>query len=434
MPAKVGIEIQPATHPADAPRLWTPAFAGVTRNRFPMNAQLHVSDPPDPASADLRIGRRRQVDAHRAIAVRAEADLRRPAVGARTRLEEIRHDRRRYRLRAPRRRARSRARAGHHHRRRLSLLRDRAALVHRRRHARPRAIYPQHGDRRVQRRPRDRARRRAQGAAHADPSPFDHRVAARRAPRRARGQQDRSRRLRRARLPRHCHRLSQVRRAARLPLAVRGSDLGPVRRQCLVGQSRRRHGIRAGICCSGSKPSRSRRIAASAPFRLPVQWINRPHLDFRGFAGTIPSGRVARGEPIVVAGSGKADAVKAHPCRRPGEGDRGSRRRGDADARRRGRHRARRRAGASRQPAGGRRPVHRASHLDERRLDAARPLLSDEDRRANRAGAGHRAQASHRRQQFRQARGEAASISTKSASATSPRRCRSPSTPTATIA
>ena len=27
----------------------------------------------------------------------------------------------------------------------------------------------------------------------------------------------------------------------------------------------------------------------SAPFRLPVQWINRPHLDFRGFAGTIPA-------------------------------------------------------------------------------------------------------------------------------------------------
>ena len=94
------------------------------------------------------------------------------------------------------RRARSRARAGHHHRRRLSLLRHRPALVHRRRHARPRAIYPQHGDRRVQRRSRDHARRRAQGAADADPSPFDHRVAARRPPRRARGQQDRPRRLR----------------------------------------------------------------------------------------------------------------------------------------------------------------------------------------------------------------------------------------------
>jgi bifunctional enzyme CysN/CysC len=48
-----------------------------------------------------------------------------------------------------------------------------------------------------------------------------------------------------------------------------------------------------------------------APFRLPVQWINRPHLDFRGFAGTIPSGRVARGEPIVVAGSGKQTRVKS---------------------------------------------------------------------------------------------------------------------------
>src|SRR5271168_2503046 len=48
----------------------------------------------------------------------------------------------------------------------------------------------------------------------------------------------------------------------------------------------------------------------NAPFRLPVQWINRPHLDFRGFAGTIPSGSVARGEPVVVAGSGKQTTVK----------------------------------------------------------------------------------------------------------------------------
>jgi bifunctional enzyme CysN/CysC len=47
----------------------------------------------------------------------------------------------------------------------------------------------------------------------------------------------------------------------------------------------------------------------TAPFRLPVQWINRPHLDFRGFAGTIPSGRIGRGDPIVVAGSGRRTAV-----------------------------------------------------------------------------------------------------------------------------
>jgi len=47
----------------------------------------------------------------------------------------------------------------------------------------------------------------------------------------------------------------------------------------------------------------------NAPFRLPVQWVNRPHLDFRGFAGTIAGGRIKRGDPIVVAGSGRMSAV-----------------------------------------------------------------------------------------------------------------------------
>jgi bifunctional enzyme CysN/CysC len=32
----------------------------------------------------------------------------------------------------------------------------------------------------------------------------------------------------------------------------------------------------------------------SAPFRLPVQWVNRPNLDFRGFAGTIAGGTIRR--------------------------------------------------------------------------------------------------------------------------------------------
>ena len=45
------------------------------------------------------------------------------------------------------------------------------------------------------------------------------------------------------------------------------------------------------------------------PFRMPVQWVNRPHLDFRGFAGTIASGRVRTGDAIVVAGSGRASTV-----------------------------------------------------------------------------------------------------------------------------
>jgi bifunctional enzyme CysN/CysC len=40
------------------------------------------------------------------------------------------------------------------------------------------------------------------------------------------------------------------------------------------------------------------------PFRLPVQYVNRPNLDFRGFTGTIASGTVAVGEQVVVAKSG----------------------------------------------------------------------------------------------------------------------------------
>jgi bifunctional enzyme CysN/CysC len=50
---------------------------------------------------------------------------------------------------------------------------------------------------------------------------------------------------------------------------------------------------------------------ARAPFRLPVQWVNRPNLDFRGYAGTIASGRVSRGDTIVVAASGRASKITA---------------------------------------------------------------------------------------------------------------------------
>ena len=31
-----------------------------------------------------------------------------------------------------------------------------------------------------------------------------------------------------------------------------------------------------------------------APFRFPVQWVNRPNLDFRGYSGTVASGSVCR--------------------------------------------------------------------------------------------------------------------------------------------
>ncbi len=39
-------------------------------------------------------------------------------------------------------------------------------------------------------------------------------------------------------------------------------------------------------------------LAQAAPFRLPIQWVNRPSSDFRGFAGQIASGRVNVGDRI----------------------------------------------------------------------------------------------------------------------------------------
>ncbi|QAY95387.1 adenylyl-sulfate kinase [Methylovirgula ligni] len=45
------------------------------------------------------------------------------------------------------------------------------------------------------------------------------------------------------------------------------------------------------------------------PFRMPVQAVNRPHLDFRGFCGTIASGTIRPGDPVTVAVSGRASHV-----------------------------------------------------------------------------------------------------------------------------
>jgi len=45
------------------------------------------------------------------------------------------------------------------------------------------------------------------------------------------------------------------------------------------------------------------------PFRMPVQWVNRPNLDFRGFAGSVASGSVRPGDAIRVQPSGKTSTV-----------------------------------------------------------------------------------------------------------------------------
>ena len=46
-------------------------------------------------------------------------------------------------------------------------------------------------------------------------------------------------------------------------------------------------------------------------FRLPVQYVNRPHLNFRGFSGTIASGKISVGDEITVLPSRKTSVVKS---------------------------------------------------------------------------------------------------------------------------
>lgn len=47
----------------------------------------------------------------------------------------------------------------------------------------------------------------------------------------------------------------------------------------------------------------------AASFRMPVQWVNRPNLDFRGFAGSIASGVIQVGDAIRVQPSGRTSTV-----------------------------------------------------------------------------------------------------------------------------
>jgi bifunctional enzyme CysN/CysC len=62
------------------------------------------------------------------------------------------------------------------------------------------------------------------------------------------------------------------------------------------------------------------------PFRFPVQWVNRPDQEFRGFAGTVASGRIRRGDPVRVARNGAATRVERivtadHDVEAAGAGD-----------------------------------------------------------------------------------------------------------------
>ena len=67
--------------------------------------------------------------------------------------------------------------------------------------------------------------------------------------------------------------------------------------------------------------------AEVGPFRLPVQWVNRPDASFRGYAGTIASGTVRPGDSVVISGSGRMTKVSRIVT---ADGDRDTARAGDA--------------------------------------------------------------------------------------------------------
>ncbi len=50
--------------------------------------------------------------------------------------------------------------------------------------------------------------------------------------------------------------------------------------------------------------------AQERSFRMPVQWVNRPNLDYRGFTGQIASGTIKPGDPVRIVPAGKTSMVK----------------------------------------------------------------------------------------------------------------------------
>ena len=67
--------------------------------------------------------------------------------------------------------------------------------------------------------------------------------------------------------------------------------------------------------------------AAEARPAFPVQWVNRPHADFRGFSGTLASGRLSVGDKLRVTASGQTAALARIVT---ADGDRASAQAGDA--------------------------------------------------------------------------------------------------------
>ncbi len=154
-------------------------------------------------------------------------------------------------------------------------------------------------------------------------------------------------------VPTHRRGVRGLRRAARLPRRCSRSRS----RRATATMSPRQRAARPGMtgrrCSSISRRSMSRTTAGKRRSACRCNGSTGRNLDFRGFAGTIASGR----DPPRRRDRGRRPRAGSSDGRRassPPDGDLGrggGRRGGDADARRRDRHRARRRAGARRRAA-----------------------------------------------------------------------------------
>ena len=248
------------------------------------------------------------------------------------------------RLLAVHRRPARRARAGHHDRRRLPLLRDRAPQVHPRRHARAtsstRATW-----RPARRRPTSRscwstratACACSRGATRGSRGCSASRTSCSPSTRWTWSDFDR------ARLRRHRRRL---RRACCTGAELHAdSDQRAARRQRHHAQRADAVVRRAERCSSTSRRSRSIATRPRKPFRFPVQLVLRPDHDFRGYAGQIVLGH--RSASATRSRSGRRAARRRVKRIVTWDGDLDVRVRadvGDAGARGRDRHQPRRRA------------------------------------------------------------------------------------------
>ena len=95
-----------------------------------------------------------------------------------------------------------------------------------------------------------------------------------------------------------------IRRRARLRIARHDPALGAPRRQRHRARASARRGIEGPSLLEHLETID---VDATTPpsqqLRFPVQWVNRPNQEFRGFSGTVASGEVAPGDPIGRSGS-----------------------------------------------------------------------------------------------------------------------------------